>query len=148
MILKFTTEPKAVATSDQTWDAVVEQGYTPVDVTDVYISKDKGFEKNLIQCIAFEKDGIHFEFFEFKDDGGAQNIYTQAYKKIIGEYNSAHAIEIEHRVANYCFYSIEAFEKYNVALYVGHTAVYAYCDAEDKNEVNKILDKIGYLNPD
>ena len=148
VVLHFTTQPKEIASTDAVWDAIVEQGYTPDDITFAYQNKDEGFKKNLERCIAFEKDSIHFEFFEFKDDAGAQNIYSQAYSMIISEYNSAHSIEIEHRVANYCFYSIEAFEKYNVTLYVGNTAVYAYCDAEVKNEINKILDKIGYLNPD
>ena len=35
--------------------------------------------------------------------------------------------------------------KYNVAIHVGNTAVYAYCDSENQNEINKILDKIDYL---
>ena len=34
-----------------------------------------------------------------------------------------------------------------IDIYVGNTAVYAYCDSENKTEIDKILDAIDYLKP-
>jgi ribosomal protein S17E len=55
------------------------------------------------------------------------------------------SIEIKNQIANYTIYTLDSLGKYNVAIYVGNTAVYAYCDSENKVEIQKILDAIDYL---
>ena len=54
-------------------------------------------------------------------------------------------MEISHQASNYSLYFLDSLGKYNIAIHVGNTAVYAYCDSENQNEINKILDKIDYL---
>lgn len=86
-------------------------------------------------------------FFDFNNDNSAVNVFTQVYQEVSYKYNAAHSIEIEHRMANFTIFSLDSLGKYNVAIYVGNTAVYAYCDSENKLEINKILDAIDYLEP-
>ena len=97
-------------------------------------------------CIVyFENSDIHFEFFELNSNSMAQKIYSQFHRKIVDNYNASHIIETENKKANYVIYTLDNGKRYNVAIYVGHTAVYAYCNSENKNEINKILDAIDYL---
>ncbi len=144
-VLEFTTKPKSPATSDNVWDTIVLQGYQPEEITEKYHNQDSESQNSLLKCIAFEHSDIHFEFFELNSDSMAQNIYSQFHRKIVDNYNSSHIIETENKKANYVIYTLDNGERYNVAIYVGHTAVYAYCNSENKNEIDKILDAIDYL---
>lgn len=146
-ILELTTKPKTPATSEQVWNTIVAQGFEPEDIADKYHSQDPESKNSLLKCIAFENSDVHFEFFEFNSDSMAQNIYSQFHRKIVDNYNASHIIETENKQANFIIYTLDNGEKYNVAICVGNTAVYAYCDSENKNEINKILDAIDYLKP-
>lgn len=81
-VLKLATKPKTVATSEQIWNAISAQGYEPQDITESYYNHDSGFKNVLLKCIAFEKDDIHFEFFDFNNNNSAIDIYSQAYTDI------------------------------------------------------------------
>lgn len=99
----------------------------------------------LDECIAFEKDDIHFDFFVYKTKKSAMDLYSQAHAKIILKKNKINAIETDTVLANYAIYTFDDLETYNVAIYVENTAIYAYCKSENKMEINKILDAIDYL---
>lgn len=144
-ILELTTKPKTPATSEQVWDIIVAQGYEPEDITAKYYEQDPESKSRLLKCIAFEKNDIHFKFFELNDDNMAINIYSQFHARIIANYNASHIIETENKKANFVIYTLDNEKKYNVAIYVGNTAVYACCDSENKAEIQKILDAIDYL---
>ena len=145
-VLELTTKPKTPATSDIVWDTIVSQGYQPEDIADKYHIQDPESKNSLLKCIAFENRDMHFEFFELNSDSMAKNIYSQFHRKIVDNYNASHIIETENKKANYVIYTLDNGERYNVAIYVGNTAVYAYCNSKSKNEINKILDAIDYLN--
>lgn len=144
-ILLMSADSKTPATTQEVKEAIVNYGYEPIDYTDSYYEADISFQLALKECIAFESDDIHFEFFEFNSKEDAVDIWGQAYQKITIQYNAWQKIETEYYVANYRIYTLDSLGKYNVAIYVGNTAVYAYCNSENKNEINKILDKIDYL---
>ena len=146
-ILELTAKPKTLAESDKVWDTIVSQGYQPEDITQQYHNQDHESKNNLQKCIYFENSDIHFEFFELNSNNMAQKIYSQFHRKIVDNYNASHIIETENKKANYVIYTLDNGERYNVAIYVGHTAVYAYCNSKNKNEINKILDAIDYLEP-
>ena len=142
-----TSNKKTPVTAEQIKLVIVEQGYEPQDITEAYYKNDALSKTSLNQCIAFYHEDIHFEYFELNNDNMAQNIYSQFHRKIVDNYNASHIIETENKKANYVIYTLDNGERYNVAIYVGHTAVYAYCNSENKNEINKILDAIDYLEP-
>lgn len=146
-ILGVSSTPKTPTSSENIWTILIEQGYEPEDVTAYYCAKDSNFQNTLTKCIAFEKDDMHFEFFEFNNKNSAVDIYGQAYTEIILNYNAINKIEIDHQMANYSIYSLDSLGKYSVAIYVENTALYAYCDSANKLQINKILDAIDYLEP-
>ena len=146
LVLKIAIVPKTPATAEQTWDVLVAQGYEPQDITEWYFEKDEDFIESLIQCIAIEKDDIHFEFFVFKNKDSAIDLYSQAYTKIILAKNAFNIIETGKKIANYSTYTLDDKNTYNVAIYVENTAIYAYSKSENKNEINKILFAIDYFD--
>ncbi len=141
----MSADSKTPATTQEVKEAIINYGYEPVDYTDSYYEADISFQLALKECVAFESDDIHFEFFEFNSKEDAVDIWGQAYQKITIQYNAWQKIETEYYVANYRIYTLDSLGKYNVAIYVGNTAVYAYCNSENKNEINEILNKIDYL---
>ncbi len=147
VFIGVTGNKKTPVTAEQIISVIEEQGYDPEDVTEYYCAKDSNFQNTLTKCIAFEKNDIHFEYFEFNNKNSAVDIYGQAYTKIILNYNAINKIEIDHQMANYSIYSLDSMGKYSVAIYVENTALYAYCDSINKLKINNILDAIDYLEP-
>lgn len=145
VFFNFFAVPKTPATLEQVKSVMTAQGYEPQDISDFYYNRDEDFKNVLKKCIAIEKDDIHFEFFDFNNENTPIDIYGQAHADIIKNYNSAYGVEIEHRTANYILYTLDSLGRYNVAIYVGNTAVIAHCNSENQNEINKILDAIDYL---
>ena len=140
-----TGNKKTPVTAEQIESIMISQGYEPEDVTQQYHKQDSESKKHLQKCIYFENSDIHFEFFELNSNSMAQKIYSQFHRKIVDNYNASHIIETENKKANYVIYTLDNGKRYNVAIYDGHTAVYAYCNSKNKNEINKILDAIDYL---
>lgn len=137
--------PKTPATADEVWQIIEEQGYKPEDITETYLKNDSDAFLSLIKCIAFKYEDIEFQFFEFNNRGSAIDIYGQAYHNIRMKHNSWQKIEISHEASNYSMYFLDSHGVYNVAIFVENTAVYATCNSENKNEINKILAPIDYL---
>lgn len=147
VFFEFLTVPKTPATTEQVKSVIVAQGYEPKDITEQYYESDPVFKNTLNKCISFDKDDIHFEFFDFNNNNSAIDIYSQVYSQLSYRYNSAYSVEIDYQIANYSIWLYDSLGKYSVAIYVGNTAVYAHCDSENQNEIDKILDAIDYLKP-
>lgn len=145
VFFSFIAVPKTPATTEQVKSVITAQGYEPKDITEQYYESDPGFKSVLNRCISFDKNDIHFEFFDFNNDNSAINVFSQVYQEVSYKYNDPYSIEIDNRIANYRIYTLDSLGKYNVAIFVGHTAVYAYCDSENKIEIDKILDAIDYF---
>lgn len=146
-ILLMSADSKIPSTADEVRAVIISNDYEPTDYTDSYTEKDLSFKLSLKECVGFEKDDIFFQFFEFNNNDSSRDIWGQAYQKITIKYNSVQKIEIENYISNYRIYILDSCGKYNVAIYVGNTAVYAYCNSENQNEIDKILDSIDYLRP-
>jgi hypothetical protein len=126
---------------------LVARGHAALDITEMYREKDEGFKETLLNCVAFEEDDVHFEFFVFNNKSSAIDVYGQAYTKIILEKNDIAKVEHDTQIANYSIYTLKARGTYNVAIYVGNTAVYAYCNEENAEQIASILREIGYFSP-
>lgn len=138
---------KEPVTADSVYKIMEEQGYNPQDITNKYYEHDPAFKDTLIKCVAFEDGDIRFDYFEFNNQNSAVSVYSQAYNDFIMQYDNVHKIETDNQMGNFSIYTLDSLGKYNVAIYVENTAVYANCDSESKNEINKILDAIDYLEP-
>lgn len=141
------SEPKTQATVEEVWKAIETEGFEPKDITQDYYNGDSDAFMYLIKCIAFDKNDIHFEFFEFNNEDSAKDLYGQAHYKITTTHNSWQRIETDNRMANYRIYTLDANGQYGVAIFVGNTAVYAHSQSQSKNKIDKILDSIDYLRP-
>lgn len=141
----MSADSKIPATSEEILLAIKELGYEPEDLTETYYTNDPDAILCLNKCIAFKKADIEFQFLDFNNKESDTDFWGTIYQKITLRYNSIQKIETEYYVANYRIYTLDSLGKYNVAIYVGNTAVYAYCNSENKNEINKILAKIDYL---
>ena len=141
-ILLNITGPKEVATAEQVRIAILEAGYQPVDATELYAEDMPG----LIQCIAFEKDDVYFNFYIFNDKSSARDLFRHISSYIyINFYNYPYA-EHESYQSNYHIYTLTAKERYLVNIYVGNTAVYAYCDEGNEQGICDVLRTIGYFD--
>ncbi len=147
IILKIAVVPKEPVTSEQIYSILVEQGFEPQNITEEYYNFDEDYRSVLIECLATEKEDIKLVFFEFNNENSPKEIYQQARADIKTKYNAIYKVETDHQVANHSIYTLDSLGKYNVAIYVGNTAISGYCNSENKNEINKILDAIDYLKP-
>ena len=145
LMIHFLVVPKDPITADQAEQIMQKLGYSPQDVTEAYYKSDPNFQSALSKCIAFETADIHFEFFEFLSDNDAIDLYGQAYTKIIRAKDGSDTIKTHEKIANFVIFTLDDHETYNVAIYVGNTAVYAYANSEQKAAVNQVLDKMDYL---
>lgn len=134
--------PKPEATIEQVEEAISKYGYQVLDRTNAYMEQDRRLEK----AIGFVQDDIHFNFFLFDNRKSAGNVYT------VGRAEPFHngkrgfpMIECETIRANVAYYSLDSKGQYTVSIQVGKTAVYAFCNSENKAVIIQIIDEIGYL---
>jgi hypothetical protein len=144
IIIKVSTVPKTPATAEQVWDVLVSQGYKPQDITEKYINKDPS--SDLVKSIVIENDDMRFEFFVFNSENSAIDLYGQAHSLIVRTKNALPNSEYDTKVANYCIYTLTAKGISNFAIYVGNTAIYAYCNEENTGKISQILRDIGYFD--
>lgn len=135
--------PKTPATAEQVWDVLVEQGYEPKDITEQI--REKYPDTELTESVVVQNDDIDFQFYVFNSQKDAINIYNQLHSLFVTERRGVPYAEHDTRVANYRIYTLLSKGKYSVAIFVGNTAVYAYCDEENEGKVASILREIGYF---
>ena len=145
-VLSVTVVPKTPATTGQVWEALVSLGYDPQDITKMCLEQNPNAKQNLLNCIAVQKDDIYFEFFMFNNANSAIDVYASNRSDMVWTKKTVHFVEYYKKTANYCIYTLRSSGTYSASIYVGNTAVYAYSDAENRGEINKILDIIGYMN--
>ena len=136
--------PKTPATVEQVMEVMTSFGYEPQDKTDTFIAKNPSAAQNLQQCIAIEKEDVHFEFYSFYNENSAIIMYREAYWHIYYTKMSFPNVELDTKMANYCKYTLKASGTYSVAMYVGPTAVYACSDEENADAIIEIMKAIGY----
>ena len=136
------TGPKEVATAEQVWSAIEQAGYQPVDATELY----REDMPSLVQCIAFEKDDEYFNFYIFKEKQNAMDLYGHIASHINTHFYSLPYSKHTSAQSNYCIYTLTASGRYSVDIYVGNTAVYAYCDEGNDQGIADVLYTIGYFD--
>lgn len=81
IIITQTTITKTPATIEEVKNVLISQGYETFDHTENINSEYPDTE--LIQCVVTQKEDLHFEFYLFSTDAGAQSIYRQAYNLLV-----------------------------------------------------------------
>lgn len=134
--------PKPEATIEQVDEAISKCGYQVLDRTNAYMQQNTSLEK----AIGFVQDDIHFNFFIFDNRKSAENVYREGRSELVRNYKREFPmIETSTTRANLAIYTLDSKGQYTVSIQVGNTAVYAFCNSENKAVINQILDDIGYL---
>ena len=136
------TKPKTPTTAENIWNLLIAEGLEPQDVTDFYMKEGS----SLVKGIGVQKDDLRFEFFTFSNANGAIDAYAKFRALIVQTRRSFPYAEHDTKSANYCIYSLKSEGIFNVSIYVGNTAVYAYCNEENSETISSILREIGYFN--
>lgn len=137
-------EPKVPATTQLVQEVLATNELPYAELTKEY--QEKWNVDNMLQnAISCEKDDLRFNFFVFDSEASAESIRKQFQSYIRENRYSNPNIEISEGVKNYMFYSIKAAGMYTVNMRVENTLVFAYCDEENADNLNKIMIGIGYL---
>lgn len=143
ILLFYSTDIPEASSVQQVIDSLTDKGLQPNDVTDTAI---ENFQNDgLKNCLIAENDSFRFEFYDFDNNGSALKVYRQAHTIIVTERMATPKVEISNGKIGYKFYSLNANGIYSIAVYVNHTAVYAYCDSAEQATLNQILADIGYV---
>ena len=134
---------KPSATVEQVWEVLVSQGYQPLDTTKIHLEKYPKSDR--FESIGVEKDDVRFEFFTFENDNNAVSLYEKFYSLVFSTRNTPYAQRHTH-ISNYDIYALASSGRYSVAIRVGSTVLYAYCNAENEVKMNTILSAIDYLD--
>ncbi len=138
---KASIEPMAISGVHSILES---HGYQPVDCTETALADNPGWD--LTGCIKVDNGEIEFEFYEFKSRNSAVGIYGSAYRYIRQNKMASPRRQLEARGSNYRMYWLEAGDNYAISMYVGKTAVYAFCNKEYADELDSILYEMGYYD--
>ncbi len=142
LIYASTGIPQTI-TAAQMREILVEKGFQPTNATDQ--AGKEMLEAVLTDCLIARQNDIRFEFYRFDQVRAALNVYQKAHTRIITTRMATPYIQIKNAKFNYTFYSLDADGTYSVTIYCKNTAIYAYCNSENKQLLNAILYKMGYI---
>lgn len=142
---KASIEPMTISSVSSILES---HGYQPVDCTrDTALADNPGWD--LTGCIKVDKvdnGEIELGFYEFESRDSAVDVYGSAYRYIRQNKMAVPRRQLEARGSNYRMYWLEAGDNYAIAMYVGTTAVYAFCHKEHADKLDSILYEMGYYD--
>ena len=144
-IYRFTYEKREPVTIEQLSSVLFNSGYETNDFTEKSLERYPNARNTLNQCVGFDKDDIHFEFYDFNNEASALDIFQQAHSIIYRTKMKINSVEMRTHKAHFSTYILDSSDSYDVAIYVENTAIYAYCNKESAGKLNSILAEIGYI---
>lgn len=139
VIMFANTGDKTPLTCQQVNDVLIDLGCEPIDSTYYYEEQSSHLKESLMA----DNGNIRFNFFEFDDDNSAYTVFYNNHDMIYEKISDGFR-EWDSHYNNYAMYSMSSNGVYYISIWVGNTAVYAYCDNEYRDELNNILVSIGY----
>lgn len=143
-ILSFGNASIESMTTSSVRSILESHGYQPIDCLKSALEDNPGWD--LTGCIKVDNGEIEFEFYEFESRDSAVDIYGSAYHYIKQNKMAVPRRQLEARGSNYRMYRLEAGDNYAISMYVGTTAVYAFCDKEYAEKIDNILFEMGYYD--
>lgn len=152
LIYFFTNgQPKTVATHEQVWAAVENQGITPTDTTEMFKEGwNDSRSETLQEALTFiNPDGdVNFNFFVFNDDKSAHSARVSYWNYIrydSGRFGTKSTNqEYESSASNFTVYWVKHDKYYTVCTRVGNTLIYAEANADANKAIKEIIEEIGY----
>ncbi|MBE6709322.1 MAG: hypothetical protein E7578_08800 [Ruminococcaceae bacterium] len=147
-------QPKTVATYEQVWKAVEDQGFSPTDTTkmfrDAWKDKNDSKGKAIQRALTFidPDNGINFNFFIFDDDESAHSArvsYWNYLRYDSGRYGSSNTNQkYTSSISNFTVCWVKHDNYYTVCTRVGNTVIYAEANADSNGSIKNIIEAIGY----
>lgn len=145
VIVKNAITPLDTPTDTQVWDVFTSHGYTPIDLTDMYVEQNPN--AGLVKSVTIKTDNFQLDFFTF-DSEQAANSSTSAtanhIKKVKRQYVNNCVETYVYRVNIYNL-TLTAGGKYYFLTQINDTVLYAYGTEESSSEILSIADELGYL---
>ena len=146
LIIAITTQPKSVASIKQIESVLTEQGYTPIDTTEIWKERmSEDIKPCLTKSVSIQVDDIDFTFFAFSDDKSADGIRGYFNSYIRWNRFSVPNIEFSEGHGNYVAYTLKAGGLYSLNVRVGNTLVFATSNEESAPKIHDIMVAIGYF---
>ena len=118
-------EAKSFITTDST-----EQYATSKEINESYIAISEDYSYQI-------------EFIVLDSDSSAESMYNRN-KSTFESENSSKAVRTSTSLANYSKYTLLASGKYKVLSRIDNTLIYINADSSYKDEINSILEDLGY----
>lgn len=147
LLFAITGKPKPVATIEQVESVLTEQGYTPVDTTEMWKERmAENIKPCLTEAVSIQVDDIDFTFFAFSDDSSAEGVRSYFASWIWQNRFSTPNIEFSEGHGNYAAYALKAAGKYSLIVRIGNTVVFALSKEENSSKIFDIMCAIGYFH--
>ena len=130
---------KTAKTADEFYTIMTEKKFVIKDSKSQYSSHNEIIRS----YVAAPSDlSYQIEFLELDSDSSAKNMFAS--NRRIFQDTSSNKTESSVSVSNYDKYTIEVDGKYKVISRIDKTLVYVDASTEFKDDVNKLLDELGY----
>ncbi|MCH5171169.1 MAG: hypothetical protein J1F24_07770 [Oscillospiraceae bacterium] len=145
VIVKNAITPLDTPTDTQVWDVFTSHGYTPIDLTDMYVEQNP--DVGLVKNVTIKTDDFRLEFFSFDSEQAADRT-TKAtandIKQVKRQYVNNCVETYVYRV-NIYHLTLTAGGEYYFITQINDTVLYAYGTEESSSEILSIADELGYL---
>ncbi|MBR2704256.1 MAG: hypothetical protein IKE91_02185 [Clostridia bacterium] len=131
---------KTAKTADEFYSIMTEKKFVIKDSKSEYSSHNEIVRS----YVAAPSDlSYQIEFLELDSDASAKNMFASN-QRIFQDTSSSNKAESSVSVSNYAKYTLESNGKYKVISRIDNTLVYVDAEIKYKDDVNKLLDELGY----
>lgn len=134
------TKDKDLITAQEFTITMKGKGYVVADVKDQFSNYD--YISNAYVAVKGDYS-YQIEFYETTDESSAVSFYNNN-KSIFESSKSSVSSENSKDLKNSSKYSLQSNGEYKVVSRIGNTVIYLNVDKDYKDEVDKILDELGY----
>lgn len=125
-------------TADAFKEKVEGLEYTTVDITDQYESYP-----HMQKVLLCADERLHVEFCEIDSNDNAAAMFS-GNKAQVEAYKGNTSSESSVNTGNYQKYTLKTAEKYYLVERVGSTLIYAYCEKSESENLDRIIEELGY----
>jgi len=140
LVFRFLNKEKDSITANEFKKAFEEKDFIVVDVAEQFAE----FSHIKKVYLAIEKDNNYqIEFYQISDEESAIEFYNNN-KSIFESYKGNTSTETNLAISNYAKYTLSANGQYMVVSRIDNTVIYVDVDSSYKDEVQDLLENIGY----
>jgi len=140
-VVRVSTKPKPVATSQQVKELLTSKGYGVQNLTEKYKVPGSSVTDN----ITVEQETLVFQFFVFDNSNAASDGYDKLTTEMNKRRTRTQDIETKGFHGNFIYRTLLANDKYYCLSRIGETLIYATGTENDREAINEIMFELGYL---